>query len=89
MAFFVPPDRRQALRERLRKLLCVPFSFSTKGSHVVLYEPEELYDQSLAKEPDAIYGQNSERARLSEVEMQLEPRGNTFGGRGSGNESYM
>jgi D-glycero-alpha-D-manno-heptose-7-phosphate kinase len=50
MLFFVPPERRAALRMRLKKLLCVPFAFSTKGSHVVVYEPEELYDKSLAEE---------------------------------------
>ena len=56
MLFFVPPGKRDALRMRLKKLLCVPFGFSTKGSEVVVYEPEELYDQSLAKERDIIYG---------------------------------
>jgi len=55
MLFFVPPDRRQLLRERLKKLLCVPFSFSNKGSHVVVYEPDELYDSVLAKERDMVY----------------------------------
>ena len=55
MVFFVPPDCRRALRERLKSLLCVPFSFSNKGSHVVVYEPEELYDQSLATEREAAY----------------------------------
>jgi len=57
MVFFVPPDRRQALRERLKKLLCIPFKFSTRGSHVVLYEPEQMYDESLAVERNVIYGQ--------------------------------
>jgi D-glycero-alpha-D-manno-heptose-7-phosphate kinase len=57
MVFFVPPDRRQALRERLKKLLCIPFKFSTRGSHVVLYEPEQMYDQSLAIERNVIYSQ--------------------------------
>jgi D-glycero-alpha-D-manno-heptose-7-phosphate kinase len=57
MIFFVPPERRESLRERLKKLLCIPFKFSTRGSHVVLYEPEALYDQSLASERNAIYGQ--------------------------------
>jgi D-glycero-alpha-D-manno-heptose-7-phosphate kinase len=57
MMFFVPPECRQALRARLKKLLWVPFSFSTRGSHVVLYEPEALYDQALAKERNHIYGQ--------------------------------
>ncbi len=55
MLFFVPPERRQALRERLRKLLCVPFAFSSKGSHVVVYEPEEMYDKRLASERQAVY----------------------------------
>lgn len=58
MLFFVPPERRQALRERLRKLLCVPFKFSSKGSDVVVYEPEELYDQSLAVERSFAYNQD-------------------------------
>jgi D-glycero-alpha-D-manno-heptose-7-phosphate kinase len=57
MLFFVPPEKREALRERLRKLLCVPFTFSTKGSDVIVYEPEELYDQSLATERNLVYGQ--------------------------------
>lgn len=57
MLFFVPPEKRAALRQRLQKLLCVPFKFSTKGSEVVVYEPEEQYDQSLAKERNFAYGQ--------------------------------
>jgi D-glycero-alpha-D-manno-heptose-7-phosphate kinase len=59
MLFFVPPERRQALRIRLKKLLCVPFSFSSKGSDVVVYEPEESYDQSLTAEREFIYAQNA------------------------------
>lgn len=55
MLFFVPPEKRQALRERLKKLLCIPFGFSNKGSHVVVYEPEEVYDQSLVSERDEVY----------------------------------
>ena len=55
MLFFVPPARRQALRQRLNKLLCVPFAFSNKGSQVVVYEPEEIYDRSLATERCLVY----------------------------------
>lgn len=40
MLFFVPPQRQGALRMRLNKLLRVPFSFSTKGSDVVVRETE-------------------------------------------------
>lgn len=55
MLFFVPPDRRAALRSRLEKLLCVPFKFSTHGSDVVVYEPEDVYDSSLAAERRLVY----------------------------------
>jgi len=55
MLFFVPPERRAALRARLRKLLCIPFAFSKRGSHVVVYEPEEIYDQALTDERCLVY----------------------------------
>ena len=55
MLFFVPPERREALRTRLKKLLCVPFSFNPRGSHVVVYEPETEYDASLANERSEVY----------------------------------
>lgn len=44
MLFFVTPERREALKQRLNKLLCVPFQFSPRGSHVVVYEPEDTYE---------------------------------------------
>ena len=55
MLFFVPPERREMLRNRLKKLLCVPFRFSARGSHVVVYEPEERYDEYLAHERRLVY----------------------------------
>jgi D-glycero-alpha-D-manno-heptose-7-phosphate kinase len=58
MLFFVPPERRQALRIRLKKLLCVPFRFSNRGSHVVVYEPEALYEEHLTRERRLVYSQN-------------------------------
>jgi len=59
MLFFVPPEKREALRMRLQKLLCVPFAFSNNGSRVVLYEPEESYDKALAFEREFIYAQHN------------------------------
>jgi D-glycero-alpha-D-manno-heptose-7-phosphate kinase len=59
MLFFVPPAKREALRMRLRKLLCVPFAFSQRGSHVVVYEPEAEYDKSLADERSVVYAQRA------------------------------
>jgi D-glycero-alpha-D-manno-heptose-7-phosphate kinase len=58
MLFFVPPEKREALRTRLQKLLCVPFRFSDRGSHVVVYEPEQEYDEYLAQERRLVYSQN-------------------------------
>jgi len=55
MLFCVPPERRQELRERLKKFLCVPFQFSSRGGEVVVYEPEELYDKALSKERSIVY----------------------------------
>jgi D-glycero-alpha-D-manno-heptose-7-phosphate kinase len=60
MLFFVPPERRQALRMRLKNFLCVPLAFSSRGSHVVVYEPEEAYDKSLATERREVYAQQLE-----------------------------
>lgn len=59
MLFFVPPERKAALRMRLKSLLCVPFSFSSRGSDVVVYEPEVAYDKSLANDRTEIYAQRS------------------------------
>jgi D-glycero-alpha-D-manno-heptose-7-phosphate kinase len=55
MLFFVPPERRRELRMRLKNLLCVPFGFSSRGSHVVVYEPEATYDKSLTLERNDVY----------------------------------
>jgi D-glycero-alpha-D-manno-heptose-7-phosphate kinase len=55
MLFFVPPERQEEVRSRLAELLCVPFGFSSKGSQVVVYEPEEMYDEALNKRRSQIY----------------------------------
>lgn len=57
MLFFVPPERRKELRTRLKNLLCVPFSFSHRGSHVVVHEPDEEYDKSLTTKRFEVYAQ--------------------------------
>jgi len=55
--FFVSPERREALRARLKHLLYVPFRFSSRGSHVVVYEPEEVYDKALTSERYFVFAQ--------------------------------
>ncbi len=59
MLFFVPPAKKDALRLRLKNLLCVPFAFSDRGSDVVVYEPEVAYDKSLASDRSEIYAQRT------------------------------
>jgi D-glycero-alpha-D-manno-heptose-7-phosphate kinase len=66
MLFYVSPERREALRMKLKKLLCVPFGFSNRGSQVVVYEPEEVYDKSLTTERSMVYAQHASRT-LSQV----------------------
>ena len=55
MLFFVAPERRKELRMRLKNLLCVPCAFSNRGSHVVVHEPDEVYDKSLTMERSEVY----------------------------------
>jgi D-glycero-alpha-D-manno-heptose-7-phosphate kinase len=62
MLFFVAPERRKELRMRLKNLLCVPFSFSNRGSHVVVHEPDQIYDKSLTAERCEVYAQNGARS---------------------------
>jgi D-glycero-alpha-D-manno-heptose-7-phosphate kinase len=57
MLFFVPPERRKELRMRLKNLLCVPFNFSNRGSHVLVHEPDQVYDKSLVAERSEVYAQ--------------------------------
>jgi len=59
MLFFVPPERQEELRIRLKRFLRVPFTFSNAGSRVVVYEPEEVYEKSLASERSVVYAQDS------------------------------
>jgi D-glycero-alpha-D-manno-heptose-7-phosphate kinase len=59
MLFFVPPERQRALRTRLQNLLCIPFAINSRGSHVVVYEPEETYDKSLTDERSLVYAKSN------------------------------
>jgi D-glycero-alpha-D-manno-heptose-7-phosphate kinase len=43
MVFYAPPEKHQRIKETLRDLLWVPFSFDTGGSQVVLYSPGQDY----------------------------------------------
>jgi D-glycero-alpha-D-manno-heptose-7-phosphate kinase len=55
MLFYVSPDKREALKSRLKRLLCVPLGFSQRGSQVVVYEPEAAYDEALSAQRCVAY----------------------------------
>ena len=55
MLFFVEPAHRESVRQALKNLLCIPFAFSQRGSHVVVYDPEVPYDENLVAERRAVY----------------------------------
>jgi D-glycero-alpha-D-manno-heptose-7-phosphate kinase len=40
MVFFIPPENQNNLREKLKKLLHVPFKFEQLGSQIVYYRPD-------------------------------------------------
>jgi D-glycero-alpha-D-manno-heptose-7-phosphate kinase len=42
MVFVVEPERREAVREKLKDLIYVSFDFDTEGSKIVLYQPNGL-----------------------------------------------
>lgn len=42
LLLFAKPENQPAIRERLNKLIHVPFNFENSGSRVVLYQPNGL-----------------------------------------------
>ena len=47
MLLFVPPSRQRSVREKLDKLLYIPFKFEFPGSQIIFFDPEE--DHSAAE----------------------------------------
>lgn len=43
LLLFVPPDRQRAVRERLDRLIHVPFAFERGGSQVIFYDRDQDY----------------------------------------------
>jgi len=42
---FVPPRKQKAVKEKLKKLLQVPFRFESLGSRIIFYQPNGEYSQ--------------------------------------------
>lgn len=43
LLLFVPPERQANIKERLNKLLYVPFKFEFSGSQIIFFDPEKDY----------------------------------------------
>ena len=43
MLFFVKPELQRKVKEKLGKLLCVPFRFESSGSQIIYYAPEDNF----------------------------------------------
>ncbi|MBM4048357.1 MAG: kinase [Planctomycetes bacterium] len=43
MLLFVPPARQAKVKDRLSKLIYVPFKFESSGSQIIFFDPEEDY----------------------------------------------
>ncbi len=41
MVLFVPPERQQRVREKLKDFIHVPFRFESTGSQIIFYDPEQ------------------------------------------------
>ena len=41
MLLFVPPDRRERVRVKLKALIRLPFRFEFSGSQIIFFDPEE------------------------------------------------
>jgi D-glycero-alpha-D-manno-heptose-7-phosphate kinase len=58
LLLFVPPAQQQEVREKLSKLIHVPFKFEFSGSQIIFFEPQEDYselDKSRASEQIAAF----------------------------------
>lgn len=54
LLLFVPPSRQMKVRERLNKLIHVPFKFEFSGSQIIFFDPEEDHsaqDRARANQP--------------------------------------
>ena len=45
MLLFVCPRDQEQVREKLRRLIYVPFSFEFSGSRIIFFDPEEDYSK--------------------------------------------
>jgi len=45
LLLFVPPEKQKETRERLKRLIYVPFKFEFSGSQIIFFDPQEDYTE--------------------------------------------
>lgn len=68
MLLFVRPEQQNKVRERLTKLLLVPFCFDFNGSQIIYYDPGEDYSAAEADRAQQQIGAFKELALIQAVE---------------------
>jgi len=53
-----PAEKVRRERAGLNRPGTVRLGFSNRGSHVVVYEPEEVYDKALIDEQSVVYAEH-------------------------------
>ncbi|PZR76862.1 MAG: kinase [Chthoniobacterales bacterium] len=65
---FVPPSRRSEVREKLDKLIHVPFRFEFSGSQIIFHDPDQNYAVEERYRAKQTVGDFRELAEIEEVE---------------------
>jgi D-glycero-alpha-D-manno-heptose-7-phosphate kinase len=77
--FYVPPDCRERVKERLRSLIWVPFQFDTSGSQIIFYSPGQDYaelDHARSENPDRSFRETFAAADSGSTAPLAQPPGN-------------
>jgi D-glycero-alpha-D-manno-heptose-7-phosphate kinase len=72
--FFAPPETQPILREKLSKLICVPFEFEFSGSQIIFFDPEADYS---AEEKDRANREIGQFQELTGLKTDQLGRGRT------------
>lgn len=71
LLLFVPPFKQKEVRDKLHKLIHVPFKFEFSGSQIIFFDPEEDYsseEQARAGQPHRVF---QELAQMRETQEDL------------------
>lgn len=67
MLIFAPPEAQLAVRQKLSKLICVPFNFEFSGSQIIFFDPEADYSAEEKDRAQREIGQFRELPAANEV----------------------